>query len=391
MNPDTGSAYRAILEPDIDRVEVVDDETVTFHLKHPSRPFLANLTERSGHILSPTAVERLGEDFGANPVGTGRFELDEWIVGRTIKLKKFDNYWNKEELYLDAVLYQDVPDTTVQLAMLRTGETDILLNVRAADVPTVERNPNLRVVPVFGRIYTLTMNVATPPFDNKALRAAIAYSLDRQELVDLFFEGRGQPAYANEPPISWTYNPDIKPYTHDIAKAKAKLAEAGYPDGVTIPLWCRATSLEIFRCEVFQAQMAEAGINAEIKNVVAGDWWASFRDYYKGERTLLGLWYYSIRADPHQTIHRSFHSKGGSNVMDYNNPEVDRLIEEAATIYDTAKAKVLYDEIQRITAEDAPKVFFAHPPEFVAMSNKVKNFGWRTDFRLRVHDIWLEK
>lgn len=103
------------------------------------------------------------------------------------------------------------------------------------------------------------------------------------------------------------------------------------------------------------------------------------------------MYWYNPRADPYQSLQRVFHSKGGSNQRQVTNSEVDRLIDESATIYDVAKAKPIFDQINRLIAEDAGMIFTSNPTVYAVSGSRVKNFVWTPDYFMRLNDLWLAK
>ncbi len=391
LDPNAGSAQRAVIGPYIDKVEVVDKSTVVFRLKTPFRPLLALLTDRPGYVLSPAAVQKLGKDFGAKPVGTGPFKVVQWIPKADIRIEKFSDYWEKGKPYLDGIWYQNVPDESVRLAMLRTGETDVLEAIAPTQLSLIDKDPNIKVVPFAGGAnYSFKINMNVAPFNSKALRQAIAYATDRKQWVDVFWAGKAKEAYA---PIGfgWAYDPTLTTLKYDLAKAKEKLTEAGYPNGVTLTLSCSSTALEIQRCEIYQAQLAKANITVKLRQVAASDFFPAFKTSYVGERNYFGYTWQNPRPDPHQNLQRVFHTKGSSNIndIDYSNPQVDKLIDDAANVYDIAKARDMYFQMQRIIVEDVPFVFLVDEQIFMAIGKRVQNFEAAPLVFLR--DTWLAK
>jgi len=390
-DPKTESKLRSTLANDVTSVEVVDKNTVIYHLNNPFRPLLSFLGERSGFMLSPAAVQKWGGgrdgDYAKNPSGTGAFKLSAWVPELKFVLERNDNYWEGGKPYLDRISFLPASDNSVRLAMIRTGEADIMDGVRSQDRPILERNPDVKVVEHEGGRYRgLRLSVDTEPWSNMALRHAIGFAIDRQALVDSYYAGAGRPAFSPEG-AGWAYNPDIKILYYDPQKAREKLIEAGYPNGITFNYWCSSTASSIQLCETIQAMLAEVDINVDIVLVPASDY---FRKQVARE-THFNNTSFAPRADPHGRLHRVYYSTGASNVTGYNNPELDRLLDEAATIYDVAKAKELYDQIQRIIVEDATKVYTIHANEYAALSSKVQNFAWIPDLILRFRDLWLEQ
>ena len=392
LNKDNSSPHRSLISDGIQSVEAVDDNTLVIHMPKPYRPLLANLSDRPGWIISPAAKDKFGKDYGKNPVGSGPFKLKEWAVGSSITVVKNDGYWEKGLPYLDAIKFIIVPETSVQLAMLRTGEADFLEGMLATDVSLVERNPNLRVVNGTGaRVWFLQLDVQKQPLDKKALRQAIAYGVDRQGVINAWLNGRGQVAYTTEG-IGWWADPNIKPYSYDPQKAKAKLAEAGYASGVTLPYDCNSSTQEAMLCEIVQAQLKDLGINLNLIVHASANFYS---DWYNttppDRRSHFGATWWTVRPDPHIRMQILFNSKGSGNNINYINPEVDKLLDEGAGIYDTAKAKKLYGDILTKVTEDAGYIPLFYPTVYWGMTNNVQNFVLIPDYMTRFREMWLGK
>jgi len=253
----------------------------------------------------------------------------------------------------------------------------------------VDRNPKIKIIgQESGRTYVLMISVISPPFDNKALRAAMAYGIDRQVMIDTFFGGNARKAYSIEA-SGWWNDPTIKVYDYNPQKAREKLIEAGYPDGVTVPFWSSPSSSSLLYAQAIKSMLGEVGITLDIKPF-EGSFLRQMAYDNTGNSFHANWW--SSRSDPHTRIWAAFHPTGWYNYrIDYDNPEVNKLIDQAAQVYDKAKAKVLYSKIQRIVAEDAPYIYIAHPNVYAVMNKNVNNFKWRPDLIFRLYDIWMEQ
>src|SRR4029453_17475043 len=194
LDPQNKSPQRAPLEPAIASVTVVDPYTVAFALKKSFAPLLSFLAERPGFMVSPTAAKQLGQEFGEHPVGTGPFKFVEWVRDSQVTLERFPDYWEKGKPHLDRVIFRVVPDPTVRLTMVRTGEVDIATDADAKDIPGIRNEASLRVSEMkqAARWPALQWRVAEPPFNNKTLRQAIALAIDRNELRDVLLRGFGE-------------------------------------------------------------------------------------------------------------------------------------------------------------------------------------------------------
>ncbi len=393
MDTKVNSLIRTIIGPYLADIKVVDKYTAVFQMKNPYRPLLSDLGIRDGQtlVISAAAVEKLGGGrdgkFGSQPSGAGPFKFVEWVPSDKVVVERYPDYWQKGKPYLDKVVWLDVPDYTVQLAMIRTGEADVMIKVRSDDIPLLKRNSDVTVNEFeSGRFYGIFLRPDQKPFDNQKLRAAMAYAIDRKSLSDTIYGGGARPAYIPEG-SGWAFNPDIKTYAYDPKKAKQMLTEAGYPNGISITYSCGGSASYIQECETIQAMLGAVGINANITLIPAND---VFIQYVAGTAAMIDT-YYSPRADPHGRIARVFLSTGGGNPGKRAIPGLDDKINYAATVYDIAKAKLLYDEIQTIIAEDAWVIFKVFTTEYAALSGKVQAYERYGDLNARYVDVWLKK
>jgi peptide/nickel transport system substrate-binding protein len=391
LDPDVGSIHSGDLGI-IDNITVQDSSTITFYLTKPSRVLMATLTAPGAFITSPTAVlkydsysDRTG-DFGRNPVGLGPFRFEEWVPDSHVSAVRFENYFEPGKPYLDKVTHIHINDANMRLAMVRTGEAEIYDRASANDIQLVKDNPDI-VIPEIprGRINFFGISTDKAPYDNKALRQAMAYAVDRQSLVDTYYMGEASPAYS---PIgySWAYNPDIKILDFNIEKGKQKMTEAGYPNGIDLNVWTRSSPAAIELTEMFQAHLSDVGIRLNIIQKSGADYWPSV---VAREALMVARWR-GPRPDPALLMQQTFHSKGSGNPMKYNNPEVDRLLDAASQLYDIVEAKKLYNQAQRIITEDVFGVWTVYTKEFTIMNKKVQGYEFIPDLYTRVHSLWFK-
>ncbi len=389
LDPQTKSPQRSQLEPAVAAVTVVDPATVAFELKKPFAPLLAALAERPGFIVSPTAAKQSGPDFGRRPVGTGPFRFVEWVADSHVTLERFPDYWDKGRPYLDKVTFRSVPDPTVRLTMVRTGEVDITTDLDAKDVPALQGDPNLRVSEMrpAARWTALQWQVDKPPFNNKALRQAIALAIDRNELKEVLLRGFGEPARGPVVPGLWWFDPNLKGFGHDLELARKKLAEAGYPNGFRHKFVVENTPQWIRQAELLQGQLQKINVTMEFEPVNTADAYAMIVQ----RKTNWTHTRWTQRADPSGLLSILFHSKGFANSTGYSNPRVDELLDRAAAIYEPERRKPLYHEAERLITDDVPYVFLNYTAEFAVMSRKVQNWGWIPDLIPRFRELWLER
>jgi peptide/nickel transport system substrate-binding protein len=387
LNPDVNSPQRGQLEPAIERVEAVDKTTLRLILKKQWRPLLAALGERPGFVISPTAAEKYGDTFGRNPVGSGPFKFVEWVDDSHIIRERFEDYWDKGKPYLDRIEIRHVPDIQVQATMVRTGEAHLIDSVDPSVVATLRGAPGI-VVEEYNswRWYATQCDVDKPPFDNPDLRKALAYATDRETIKKVIFNDTGR---VMTHPIAggWAYDPSLDNLmTFDLDRAREHLEKSGMA-GQTFKLTASNDRLIQDFAQLLQAQYQELGITVEIETVDAAE---SFK-LVKEDKTNWTITNWTPRADPDGLLRILWHSKGFQNTTGFSNPEVDRLLDEAAGTYDTKEAAELYHQVEQIIVENADHVFIHAPAEFAARREEVMGFQYYPDLILRLRELWLKQ
>lgn len=381
----------AVVFQNVEAVTVQDKSTVVMRLKEPFAPLLAFLAlPSSAAAIMP---KEIAEATPAGPVtefiGTGPFRFVEWVPDSHLTLERFPGYWDPGKPYLDRIVYRVVPDPTVRITMVRTGEVDIATDVDAKDVPTLARESGIKVSELKppARWTALQWWVDKPPFDNKALRQAIALAIDRSELREIFLRGFGEPARGPVVPGVWWFNPTLKGFGYDAEQAKKKLAEAGYPNGFRYKFTVSNTPQWIRQAELIQEQLRKINVTMEFELVNPADSYALVVQ----KKTNWTHTNWTQRGDPHGLLYILFHSKGFANTTGYSNPRVDELLDRAATIFDPERRKPLYHDAERIIVDDAPYVFLNYTGEFAVMNRTVQNWKWVPDLVPRFRELWLEK
>ena len=387
-----GSARRAEINV-LDHIDIVDAQTVQLVLKGPSAPFLSQLTDRAGMIVSPKAAEAEGKDFAQHPVCAGPMKFVERVAQDRIVLERFPDYWDKAAIHVDRVIYQPIPDSSVRLANLQAGSVDLVEYIVPTDTDTVRRNPRLRLVTYDGLGYQgITYNVgngakANAPIGRSALvRQAFDLSIDREALLQVVYNGMFPPAAQAVPPESPFYDAQVKPVTRDIAKAKALLKQAGVQTPVTVEMIAPNSPDTRQMAEVIQSMTGEAGFDVKITAME----FASSLDNAQagGFQTYLLAW--SGRIDPDGNLYSFLHSTSGpQNYGKYVSPEMDKLLDDARQETDTAKRKALYGQIAALTQKDLPISYIYTTRYFNGLSAKVTGFKPVADGIIRLQGISL--
>lgn len=386
MDPASNLRHRANFE-DLAGVDVTGPLTFKLNLKQPSTPLLATLTEAMGYMSSPTAVKAQGANYASNPVGAGPFQLVEWQRDSRLVLKRFDRYWRQGLPKSGGVIFQPIPDSTVKLTNLRTGSIDMVDEVAAKDALLVERDNTMKLYTLpGGRWPMIRLNTTKPPFNNLALRQAVASAINRDSLIKAAFFGRGRPAFGPISPLYKTlYDPGVEKigFGYDVAKAKAKLAEGGQPNGFSFQLDIGPTVQR--QAELIQADLEAVGIKMEIRSLES----AAFTDRLRSKAFdgALGSW--TPRPDPDGIMYQHFHSKGLANWCGYSNAKADELLDQTRKIPNGAQRNDLFRQAERVIAEEVPWVFLIFEEVSRASRSVVTGYVPTADTLLQLREVGL--
>jgi peptide/nickel transport system substrate-binding protein len=376
----------------IESVDVVDSHTIRLNLRRPDASLIAALTDRAGMMVSPKVVQERGLDLERNArgAGTGPFEFVEWVKDDHILLKRNENYWNKQAgPYLDQIRYRPIPDDTVKLASLQSGEIEVMDYVQPRDVKAVKADKNAVVVDVPSLAsFGYQLNHTKPPFNNKALRQAVVYALDIDQIVKGVWLGVGVPSNGPIPPSSWAYDSGIPAVKRDLAKAKAKLAEGGQPSGLTFSVTTNNIPINVQEAEVMQAQLAEAGITMKIKLVDS----AALLSDGNNKNFEMISYQWSGRPDPDGNTFQFFKTAQGIslNWSGISNPRIDALLDKSREVSDRNERKKIFSELTRLLHEELPMVFIVHPIEPKAFNPRVQGYEPIPDGMMRFKSVWLK-
>lgn len=363
----------------IESVTATGDYEVEFKLKRPQAPFLKNLAMSSFGIASPTAFESAGDKFGDAPVGTGPFKFVEWKRNDSITIEKNPDYYVEGEPKLDQVIFRSIPDNSARLNALLSGEIDLADGITPSDAETVEGDENLQLFerPSMNVGY-LGLTTTREPFDDPKVRQAMNHAIDKQAIVDAFFQGRGEVAKNPMPPVISGYNDDIEGYEYDPEKAKQLLAEAGLPDGFEMELYAMPVPRPYMPdgqkvAEAIQKNLADVGVTAKI---VSFEWATYLEKAANGEADafLLGWTGDNGDADNFLYVLLDQDNIGSNNYTYYENQELHDLLIKAQTEVDENTRNDLYKQAQELIHADAPWVPLAHSTPLLAGGKNVIDF-----------------
>lgn len=356
-------------------IEATDEYTVTFTLRKPNAPFLATLGMPPLGIISPAELQKYPTSGSIAPVGTGPFKFVSWVKGDAITLERNEDYWG-EKAKLDRVIFKVIPEPTARAFALEKGEIDIFRGLSPEDMERVQNNPDIFLYEAAGsNISYLALNTQKKPFDDVRVRRAVSHALNKQEIVAAVYGDAAVPADAPIPPVLWSYNKDIVQYEYNPEKAKALLAEAGYPDGFAFTLWPNYRAGGARAAEIVQAQLAAVGITASIEQLDAA---ALLDGTGNGRHQAAFSGWSGGNGDPDNFLATllSAHtaSPPASNIAFWKNEEFTKLTDRAAAITNREERAALYRKAQEIFADQAPWVTIAYAKRIVPMRRYVKGF-----------------
>jgi peptide/nickel transport system substrate-binding protein len=385
--------YTTILEPTlraplrtlytaINKVEAVDDETVRFTLNAPYAPLLKYVDMG---IVSKKAVEQMGADYAARPIGTGPYKFVSWQRNSRITLEANPAYW-KGTPRLSQVIFNVIPDNTTRAAALEAGDVDLIHSpLSPQDVTRLKTVPRVSVTEMTGLGHTyLNMNTVDPILRDARVRRAVASLIPQQTIVRHIYREMDRPATSILLP-AWAgiFTGEITQPGHDITRAKALLAEAGWTatgsDGVLskggqkLSLVIRTHSEDPNRIQVVELLVSilrSSGIEAraEITEFPALTQALLAGNYQLALLGWLGL------VDPDRAMYNQLNSKGSQNWEKYNNPQVDALLDEGRQQSNPTDRARIYREVARIIATDLPYYILTYQGYVVAINRRVQGF-----------------
>jgi peptide/nickel transport system substrate-binding protein/oligopeptide transport system substrate-binding protein len=344
-------------------LRAVDRYTVEVILDEVSLPFVSVLAVGPTKIVPREVAERLGENFGLSPVGTGPFRFAKWERGREIVLSSNPEYFGGPPK-LSRVVFRVFPGAPFDAIYeeFQKGHLE--------DSPLPSRDYR-RVVRSGGHLYVKRLmfshrhyglNTRVKPLDDRRVRQALIYAIDRQALVDEVFLGRHTVARGILPPGTLGFNPDVKSYPYDPDRARELLAQAGYPGGHglgTLPVWSSVKHEGILReHEQIRRQLEEVGVRADFHYLP--EWPVFFR--MLGERrfpVFLHAWFADV-PDPDNFLFKLFHSRSPRNFFGYANRRVDELLLRAQKEQEIARRVELYRRAEQLIMDDAPIIPIFH-------------------------------
>jgi len=367
----------------VKEVNKLDDYTVQIVLNSPEAPFLANLAMDFASIMSAEYADKMmaagtPEVVDNLPIGTGPFAFVDYQKDSQIRYKANAKYW-AGKAPIDRLVFSITPDASVRYAKMKAGECHVMPYPNPADLDSMAKDDSINLMSQEGlNVGYLAFNTQKPPFDNKLVRQALSYAIDKQAIMDAVFQGSGKIAKNPIPPTIWSYNDDVKDYGYNPAKAKELLAQAGFAGGFKTNVWAmpvqRPYNPNAKRmAELIQADWAAVGVTSDVVSYEWGEYLARSK---AGEHDTVLLGWTGDNGDPDNFLYvlLSCDGVGGSNRAQFCNKDFDSLLISAKKTSNMKERTALYEEAQLLFKEEAPWVTIAHSVVYKPVSKNVIDF-----------------
>ena len=360
-------------------VEAVDPYTVKFTLAEPNAAFLGNLTSNYGAIVDKDVIAEKGDLMRADG-GTGPFQLGEWLPDNYVTITKFSDYWEADRVKLDGITYFLIGDEAARLAALRTGEIDFA-SLSATNVTAAEKEANLKVISYQTNDYiAVGCNLSTPALQDKNVRQAMSYAMDRAAIINVVYGGQALPCSMVPPAMGhWSLDvSDMDLYQTNVEKARELMEAAGYSDNNRLTLRVAAGLMDSIRqaAVVLQQQLAEIYIDLEITNLESGEYvdiWGKMSTPEAGFDLMIVN--DGAGTDPNRSLSFFFGTGAGANVFGFSNERVDELCALGIATTDETQREEYYNEAQLICIDDCTKICIASSMKYFVTASYVEGFA----------------
>jgi len=358
-----------------DRTEIVDDFTARIVFTEPYAPFLILLAGGPAwRPLPPKFAAENPEGMGLTPPGTGPFVIKEYQHGSFAVLERYPEYnWAPESHFgrqgpalLDRIDWRIIEEPGTRASTLESGETNLIEEIVPAQFETFQSDPAYQVIAqdTLGCPRTIHLNCTKAPTDDKLVRQAMNYALDKRIVTDVIFRKMVEPAYGPLEKLTPGYNPAVEEYyPYDLDQANALLDQAGWvregevrmKDGVELKALFIVVAKDNFdeAAQVIQSQFKKIGITLELTTEAEP---TVFNTYNRGDQNLANIFWWGVDPEALYSLYHSSQIEKGFNWAHYTNPEVDKLLEQGYIESDFTARMELYKQAQVLIMEDAPAI-----------------------------------
>ena len=354
--------FRAGTAETVAGLRALSRSTLQIVLSQPYAPFISVLGMVQVKVLPREEVERLGAAFGRQPVGTGPFRFGHWLPGESMTLEANEAYYAGRP-FLDRLHYRLLADNQSILAAFVQGALENV-DLTGQEATQLSNDVRFRFMrkPSLATVF-LWLDTRQSALGNRQVRQAINYAINRNAISSGIQKNRHVQARGILPLGMPGYDPDLVPYTYNVARARTLLAEAGYPAGKGLPpfeLWTSTKSISVNQeHEAIKKDLEHVGIQVELHTA---ETWEQYASTILGKRpgAMYRYSWFADFPDPDNVLFPLFHSQSSDNYAHYSNPEVDRLLDEARSAGDYLKRIQLYRHIEALIMADAPVVTLSY-------------------------------
>ena len=374
--------------------------TLVVELDQPDPTFPYLMATVFGCAVPQEEVQRLGSGFGTRPVGTGPYQVEEWVRGMRLVFKSNPHYCWPQQRRFDRIEIMIGGDDSTHLMMFERGELDIA-NITGSGIPMpdqrrLEKDPRWK--PFVEQSWTLStlyavLNNEMPPLDNVKIRQAINFAVDKPRRLHIA-NGRYTPAKGIIPTGMPGFNPNLVGYPYNPTRARELLAESGVSPPIKVSLWHSTSQEMVTLAQGIQADLQAVGIETELKAVTFGELWHASTIGKKVQMSITA--WIALLPDPKEMLGVQFDGRAltntpTQNVAWYSNSAVDLKLDRAAISVDRSERYRLYREIEELLVNDAPFLFLGHPNQYALRQPWLKGSLIEPLWGYRLDRVWMEK
>jgi peptide/nickel transport system substrate-binding protein len=393
-------AGKTVVQPGfatIESVQVVNPTTVRVMTRNPDPLLPVRMAQMGSQILPARLTTDDGvKELARRPVGTGAYRFVEWVKDERLVMEANRSWWGWEGKppAIERVVWKPIPDDFPRLVALEKGDADIVTNVPPDRIKDLADGRTTQVVSAPStRIVAFGMNATQPPLSDKRVRQALHYSLDVNSIIRNLYAGLGKPLSGGLADTDFGYNPALKPYPYDPAKAKQLLAEAGHPGGIDVTLYAGSGTMvnDKHLVETIADKWSKVGIRARIEMMEMGARQRMLNERAVPPNGLLLGNPQSTLLDADGSLWRLLHPNGFNGKYWAGSQPGHRfheLMEQARYALDPKKRKQLYTEATQIIHDEKPSLELFQEVVVYAVSRRL-SFKPRSDYRLIVSEMTL--
>ena len=386
------SSRASELDP-VKSVRAVDSDTVELRLDGAYAPLTAQLADRSGMVMSPKQLDKLGEKFSSSPVCVGPFEYVSRKEGDQIVLKKAPDYYDASKVKLDRLVFRIFEEGSARSANLRSGDVNVAERLDPTDLAAIRGDSNLQLLDRTSLGYqgiTINVgnknglgekyeNVGTPLAEHKELRQALSLALDRDAISKIVYQGNVVPGCGPLSPVSPFYDKGLKCPARDLAKAKQLVQQSGVPTPVPVRLMLNTDAVTLRLGQTIQAMAKEAGFNVQLQPT---EFTSALDKGDAGEFDTFQLGW-SGRIDPDGNIQQFVGGTGSQNISGYTNDALDKVLDQGRSELDQGKRTQIYQQATQTILDESPLIYLYHDKYFTGAGQNVVGLQFFGDGLLR--------